>query len=89
MNNQEQVLNLVYGIPGNCADVSSISKWTGLKPKSIYKAVEHLENRGAIKKEKEIILIKGNLPTIKLKIKITPKKLSKALWILNKIDYKN
>jgi len=89
MNNQEKVLEMVHDYPGNCVDVASISKWTGLKPKSIYKAAEHLENRGAIKKEKEIILLKGHIPLIKLKIKITPKKLSKALWILNKMDYKN
>lgn len=86
MNNQEQVLNLVYDIPGNIADVKKISEWTGLNARAVYRAAEHLQNRGAIQKEKVISIEKGNPPIVKLKIKITPKKMSKALWILG---YKN
>lgn len=88
MNNQEKVLDIVYGYPGKCLDVKTISIWTKLKPKSVYKAAENLENRGAIIKEKEITIRKGHFPNIKLKIKITPNKLNKALWILNKAESK-
>ena len=89
MNIQERILDFVYGYPGNITDISTISRWTGLSSKTTYKALEHLKNRGAIQKEKEIILEKGNLPIIKLKILITPKTMNKARWILNKMDYKN
>lgn len=88
MNIQEEVLSQVYDTPGNSCDIQTISKWTKLKPKSIYKALDHLKNRGAVQTEREVFIEKGSLPIVKLKIKITPKKLSKSLWILNKMNYK-
>lgn len=87
MNNQEKVLSLVYDTPGNISDIQYISKWTKLSAKSVYRATSHLLNRGAIKKQQDIFIEKNHPPIRKIKIIITPKTRSKALWILNKNCY--